>query len=126
MNGITFFPFHLGNRELISLTTEEVMSVFTHLGLGNFVEQVFTSVISGDILSNCDTFEDIQELLKMERARAKTVIKKVLHLRANGVPNDFLIPQGMLIVLIISHDSSLGAAQCIPTFYELNSYTTIK
>ena len=85
---------YAGNRELNSLTTEDVMSVFTHLKLGNYVNAVATSALDGELLSNCETAEDVLELVKMDGVRAGVLVKNVNKFREDGVPPHYLIPLG--------------------------------
>ena len=98
---LNIFIFYAGNRELNTLTTDEVMSLFTHLKLGNYVDAVAAAALDGEILSNCETEEDIVELVKMERARARSLLKNVKKFKDDKVPPHYLIPLGTLMVLFI-------------------------
>ena len=51
-----------------------MVSVFTHLRLGNYLDGVATSALDGGLLSNCETVEDILELVKMDRSRARSFL----------------------------------------------------
>ena len=73
------------------------------MNLGNYVNDVATSALDGDKLSNCETVEEILEVIKMERARAKSFFKKIKKLSADGVPPEYLIPLGILVISIFCY-----------------------
>ena len=95
--------FYAGDRELNALTTEEVMSLFAHLKLGNDVNDVATSAldVATSALSNCEAIEEILELVKLGRVRARLLLINVKKWRDAGVPPRYLIPLGTLIELFI-------------------------
>ena len=79
-----------------SLTSEELMSVFTHLNVGDYFKDVAACGLNGDIISNCETVEDVQEVVKMGRARARSLLNIFKKLRADGVPRHYLVPLGII------------------------------
>ena len=66
-----------------------------------FEDGVASAALDGEILSNCETEEDIPELVNMDGVRAGVLVKNVIKFRDDGVPPHYLIPLGTLIVSFI-------------------------
>ena len=82
-------PVTTGYRLLNTLTIKDTELLFKNLHLKKFQTIILENKIDGEKLLNCNSVEDIKQLLPINISQAKLLLRYIKEFRVNGIPPRF-------------------------------------
>lgn len=78
------------NKELVSLTIDDVSIILANLNLNQFIDIYKANEVDGNTLNACESVDDFIELGIKFKAKANVLFQKIVTYKSEGIPNHLL------------------------------------